>query len=427
MIVLPERKSNLLIELYGLTTGLLIIVTLFFHTAIANVLGLPNLLDEAAIGLALIFLSFKAISNDVARHLLLLFFASLFFFTAISVESMPRIGLLGVVIQNVIHLKFIVIFGFLWCAVGPSSVRLTKFVLLSTIAFLFLNFIVGDVFNHLLNVVPNIRGGYLRPIGIQGDTAGLGLTFAFTCVYFLLKDDNRPESAKLMVLLGFVILILLSSVRSGLIVLPIIAAWWMRSSMGLALALMFVLSVAVFFSSGSPIFQEMVEATLLNIEYTVESPKESGYIRGIMIYFSVILAIDRFPFGVGAGSYGTVMSDNSPVYTELGLQNSLFFINKEGIYDSNLASLLGEFGVIGLLVYALVVYLTFTAPFRLSQGDYRWSPSFKFGFFCIVFAYCIPVPLFMNSYPAAIMGLIGVAAYYSSKKASVGRVKPVNS
>ncbi len=75
-----------------------------------------------------------------------------------------------------------------------------------------------------------------------------------------------------------------------------------------------------------------------------------------MVYLGISLASQYFPISVGAGNFGSVMSDNSPVYKILGVSNNDFFINLEGVYDSNLASILGEYGFLGLFFYLFLTY-----------------------------------------------------------------------
>lgn len=77
-----------------------------------------------------------------------------------------------------------------------------------------------------------------------------------------------------------------------------------------------------------------------------ENIETSKYIRFIMLYHSFILSIDFFPFGTGAGTYGTVLSNGSWVYSYLGLSHLEFFRDFWGIYDSNIAGLIGEYGLI---------------------------------------------------------------------------------
>jgi len=83
---------------------------------------------------------------------------------------------------------------------------------------------------------------------------------------------------------------------------------------------------------------------------------DTQYIRVIMIYLGFLLAIDFFPFGVGAGNFGSTMSEGSPIYEVLGVADNPFFVNMVGIYDSNFSSLVAEYGLILSLVIFYVLY-----------------------------------------------------------------------
>ena len=128
----------------------------------------------------------------------------------------------------------------------------------------------------------------------------------------------------------------------------------------------------------------------------------------MMIYFAFDLANDRFPIGTGASTFGTVKSDNSAIYTEIGMQDSRFFIEKEGIYDSNFASLLGEFGYIGALIYYIFFILI---CLKVSEFyGYRNTTEFKFVFFVFFTIYSVTGPVFMNTYQIVIFIIILLAA-----------------
>jgi hypothetical protein len=147
------------------------------------------------------------------------------------------------------------------------------------------------------------------------------------------------------------------------------------------------------------------ELILLTLNDLTTDPNESQYIRGIMIYFSVVLATKYFPFGTGAASYGTLLSDNSPVYREIGLSTTYHFQTKWGIYDSNFASILGEFGVLGMVLFAYILYKMFRLVVK--NGATR---SFAVVFAALISFYSLVTPTFMSSYSAMLLALLMVAA-----------------
>ena len=74
------------------------------------------------------------------------------------------------------------------------------------------------------------------------------------------------------------------------------------------------------------------------------SVDSTQYIRVLMIYYGAQLGLMFFPLGAGAGNFGGVLSADSPVYRLLGVSDMNFFQGLSGIYDSNLAALIGEYG-----------------------------------------------------------------------------------
>lgn len=411
---LSHRKSQNLVDLFAMVGAIGIYTVLVYHIFIIHALGLPNILDEAVTLLALGFIIFRALRDPVAAKILLIFVSGMLILTLLSFESLRYRGIVNVVIQNLIHLKIIIYFGFMWLTLTNKRARwLILFLLAMTIFFMVVNFATGDLFNKLTGIAVNVRGGMVRPIGIQADTAGLGMTFAMIGLYYLMRDFNNYNASQIFVLSLFVALILFSTSRTALIILPLVAVWWMRESYKLFILVAIMGVVGFFALRGNNYILELIEITALNIEWTVDSPEEAAYIRGIMIYYAFVLATDRFPFGTGAASYGTLMSDDSPIYAEIGLQNSRFFIEKSGIYDSNFASILGEFGYLGLVIYGAILVWTFATPALVYKNKFKWSKGFKYTFWGAVVAYSVTIPVFMNSYPAMLLSAVGVAAYYN--------------
>ena len=108
------------------------------------------------------------------------------------------------------------------------------------------------------------------------------------------------------------------------------------------------------------VYDKLIDSYI--IDETVANFKEfldisnSRYVRGIMVYGGFKFAIENFPFGVGAANFGTVMSFGGKYYDILGISRMDEFSDSSGIFDSNIASILGEYGVIFFLV---LLYLSF--------------------------------------------------------------------
>lgn len=424
---LMVNKIFNLFSFYKLLLVFGVCTSLFLITIFVKLSLFASYIDELILFGILIYGVIKSQKDKVIRHVMFLYFMLFVFFVLISFQAFASRGILSVVLQVFIHLKYMLFFIFCWGALGPNNCfKFVKIILVVSVFFLFINLFTGDLFNVLFDTKVNMRSGGVRPIGIQADTGSLGTTFALIgCLVISgLKSSNRNNNIKVLFLLVMAVLVLIASTRTALILLPLVVAWWLRDSVK-SFIIAFILLVSSFFViQSSNYMDEIIAITVDNIEATVDDPVASSYIRGIMIYFAFELAVDRFPLGTGAATYGTVMSDNSDVYAEIGLQNSRYFIEKDGIYDSNFASLLGEFGFLGLLIYLFVFYKVIRVPMLYSKIT-KSEPEFRFVLFGVVFAYGITTPIFMNTYPAFILVLIIVASYYSNL--SVDKLpQPVN-
>lgn len=414
-------------ELYAFVALLVFLALMFFQVPLSRAVGLPTYLDELMLIAFFVLICFDAFKNPQARKILTLFFVGYLFLLVISVNAISARGLVNVLVQIFIHLKVIVIFGFAWIYLKPKHTRtLLLTIALITIVALLINLGTGPLFNQIFDVDVLRRAGFVRPIGIQADTASLGTTLALLTIFFVITFSAKNRKSKLIWLLVFTCFVFLTSSRTSLIVVPIIVTWWLRESVrSFVLVGVFVLIGSLFLPSNKYV-QDIVEITQQNIEWTVDNPVESAYIRGIMLFFSFELANQNFPLGTGAATYGTVNSDDSYVYAEIGLRNSRFFVEREGIYDSNFASLLGEFGYAGLIFYFALMFKTMTL-FKGSQQaqESKWEQSGEF-IYCTaltMFVFSIATPIFMNSYPAFILALLFVSSYKISSTSEVKEAK----
>lgn len=391
------------IKLLFYFVGSFFILYFLFFVLSMHFFSLAEFTDELITIFMLAAVIFKALNCNETASFLKLYFLATVFFVVISWDAISKRGAVLVLSQVFIHLKVFVYIIFLNAFFRHKLLHVCVMVYLLITVFLFsYELIFPGLFHDFFDAKVLTRQGIIRPIGIQGHTALLGSALAFLSCYLLSRVEKNNIGLKVLILCLIVVLIYLSSIRTALIILPIFLAWWMKKSIkGFALVFIFVI-VFGFTFKGSDVINNMAEMTSQNIENTVENPVESGYIRGMMIYFSFVLANENFPLGTGASTFGTSSSDNSHVYVELGVENSSFFIEKEGIYDSNFASVLGEFGYAGCLFYYFLLFIFFS---RTVKGNIE----FKYCFYGLIFAYSISNPVFMNSPTAFLIALLCVA------------------
>lgn len=129
-------------------------------------------------------------------------------------------------------------------------------------------------------------------------------------------------------------------------------------------------------------FTGLVDSIIQNINESLDL--ESHYIRGNMIYLSALIFYDFFPFGTGSATFGSVLANDS-AYKFYDQADRYYFVNEIGVYDSNLASIIGEYGMIGILMYyfLFVVLKKYLMSFSESKNTMINSLIFVFLFFSI--------------------------------------------
>jgi len=195
-----------------------------------------------------------------------------------------------------------------------------------------------------------------RIAGFQFKPNDLALLLSFGVLYIALTSYRGCKS--LFLILVILLLVYLTSSRTALIISFLgFIIYLILSRLYFVLlggGIVCLLSLALFFEDIQNSF--FVTETISNFgEFS--SIEDSQYIRAIMVYLAFVIMLD-FPFGAGAGNFGSVMSSGSPVYAFLGVEGVSFFSELNGIFDSGFASLLGEYGVIGVCCYFLILYKT---------------------------------------------------------------------
>jgi len=293
------------------------------------------------------------------------------------------IRFLPVVVQSIINFKLFVYFA-LMVHLWHRAARHENSDVFFTQAFRYVIFI------SLLGVVANlvvpaefIYSTYTyalerdRLIGFQFKPNDLALCLAFFSVALLYsRPVLKHDYFNWILLLCIAAFVLLTTSRTALIVLVLTYILYALTKRYYALlifsTLIGLLSIFIRLESIQSSF--MFAETLSNLSELINI-KDSQYIRGIMVVLGWNILFDHFPVAFGAGSFGTTMSADSPVYNYLGVGVLSFFDTMEGIYDSNLASIFGEYGVMGTLifVYFLQKMIGNFANGNRLIGGYIWT------------------------------------------------------
>ncbi len=195
-----------------------------------------------------------------------------------------------------------------------------------------------------------------RIIGFQYTPNDLAIFVSFYFCYRLFLKRVTVQHIAMLALCVIVVLATTSRTALMVIVMALCFFLYLKKSPISYAALFFCSAIFVLSFWETITASYYVTETLVNFS-AFDNISNTEYIRFIMVYNSFVLAIENFPFGVGAANFGSVMSEGSFVYSMLGLSNMSFFVNMEGVYDSNLASIVGEYGVFGVVLYLYFMVL----------------------------------------------------------------------
>jgi hypothetical protein len=234
--------------------------------------------------------------------------------------------------------------------------RFFLFVVGFTVIGLLIHLALGIKFNQWVGISAFARPD-IRYVGFFTHPNHLAYLMVLYVGYLLNNKYKLSHSLKLKdwskIVLCFVAIVLADSRTAILtIVILLFAFYWKLIKKNAQLIfggiiLGFLIILYTYF------YTELLNSIVKNINQSLDL--SSHYIRGNMIYLSGLIFIDYFPFGTGAGTFGSVLSDDS-VFEIYGQANRYYFKNEIGIYDSNIASIVGEYGFLGIIFFFLMFY-----------------------------------------------------------------------
>ncbi len=364
-------------------------------------------LDEVFVMGVLAFLVARALVTGRINPLFLLSCAVLGYFVVVSMlgfqSSMEKI-----VVQSIIHWKFFVFLMALDLVqlADPGGKSIRKFfviVMAVSIAGFLLNLLLQERFLDYFNVPPAYRAGILRIEGFQLKPNDLGIHLGMVFIYYFVFRFSSNLANIVFFTALFFLLILITGSRAALAAIPItLLVYFVYTRQWKVLGAMLLMTLLGLMAF-SGFVQDMLQRTIKNVS-ELSDIENSLYIRGIMIYYGFVLLLRYFPIGTGAATFGSVESGGSPVYEDLGLSDMRFFERMEGIYDSNLATISGEFGAMGLLLFGIALAYVYYRSKARAAGDSRKMLYFRI---VLIFMLLVAVvnPLFMYSYNALLFAL----------------------
>lgn len=372
-----------------------------FNKPIAGLLGLGflNLLDEAILLLCILLISGLVIFSSRIKSIHLL--VGIFFLYSLGISLLFGLNrdVFDITVQSLINLKFFILILAFVAFFNPRSHSLRYFfnlvLLIALLGFAF-NLLLGPTFNAFFDLPVSVRsnqtlryGGFLNP-NQMAFLMALYIGMVMNRTKWSTGNLSRIDWIKIFASL---VVIWLTDSRSAIIgvLFFFVGFYWefilKKAKIFFSFLLILVVSVVSLL-----VFSNIVQTLIINLEGSFDL--DSYYIRGIIINMATQISWLYFPIGTGAASFGSLLSDGSPVYELFGVEERSFFVEKRGIYDSSIASILGEYGVIGVLFFSLMFY-------RLKRFLLGYSVSGKVGmlnslFYAFLF-YSFTNPTFTNN------------------------------
>ncbi len=390
----------------------LIILTVFFQDLICATFNTKvfKSLDEIfillIISVLLIEVFLRGRINVFYLNLILVFI----YLVLVSLFFGYQVSFTNVIIQSIIHLKFFIFFSFFHFYIKKEyDIKLLvvlKYIVCIAILGVVFELFFKNGFYDFMQI-----DDYLRPLAKKDKVVYGGfvkanvLSFLFL-IYFVIRSNDVKFSYTKYWIWFFIIFLFFIAVKSRtalimLFILPFIKFRQIIFQPKYLFSALFAVIVSFIFVYYKTNF---IEKTVRNL--SLFFTQDSYYIRGIMYFLSGRIFIDYFPIGTGAATFGTVLSENSVVYEIYNVAHRSFFIKMDGVYDSNLATIIGEFGFIGVLLFLSLFFLMKKYPKKVYHKKLFVTLNL------ITLFYCLTTPLFMNSFFALILAF-GYAHIYN--------------
>ena len=290
-------------------------------------------------------------------------------------------------LQSCITLKvFIVMLATFLCYTSLSEFRKRKLrkrikftIYAFTIVFflaMFLNMILGTSWMEMWGLPVLYRNDMLRIFGMFKEGGANGYYIAFvvmTLLYFKFSGKLNWKNV-LVISIVAVLLSYISSYRKTILFcLPLLYCYnstlrYKKRTFNIALAILGILMITPYILESS-----YLENTLQDLSNFTNS--DSNYIRGLLFYNGFLLAFMNFQFGTGAATFGSVYSqfNTLEVYSSVGMEHWILDFEEGGaeIFDNYLGSVVAELGVLGMIIYAILVIRIFKLISKSISPEYR--------------------------------------------------------
>ncbi|MGH7237517.1 MAG: hypothetical protein ACREGF_03205, partial [Candidatus Saccharimonadales bacterium] len=246
------------------------------------------------------------------------------YFVGISLIFGQQKSVFAVLAQSFIHIEyFLLAAGF--CAIiicrKPSFQKILLGLLAVTLIGALFNALLGNAFFSLLHVKTNLESLRLgRLSGLQLNANRVGVMLALGVTYLMVLARDKPKEAKWFY--GFVAIITIfvcfTASRTALGIIFLAFVFTIRPRRMPVQLIFIILCLSAVFLTQTQVFSLIYQKTQANFSQLANGA-DTTYARWLMLGGGLNLALQHFPIGAGAATFGSTLSPGSGVYAQLGL------------------------------------------------------------------------------------------------------------
>ena len=357
------------------------ILLIVYNKFLTNLLPSFTYLDEIFMGFFCLGFGYRIIVKQKLDYLALGICLTILLFILFTYLGKYYSTHVNVIAGALIHLKWFIFYYIVQVLFWEDYLGLQRcinLIIIISLIGLLLNFLMQQQFNSIFNKgYFNMRSGRLRLIGFDMHPNNLGLLMMLIFLYYNFFS-GIPSYFK-VILSSFVFIgsvIFFVGTRNVLSILPFVYIYLLFIKKDKVVSISIITIFCAFLSILLVFYGEtIITETQENLESLTKEKDDTGYLRGLMIFHGFEIMEKNFPIGTGMSTFGTVLSQNSQVYYDIKFGRIPVLWNLEGsaIFDSNIASVAGEAGFLGILIMLLLLYTIFYLSKKALQLHSKYS------------------------------------------------------
>ncbi|WHZ57595.1 hypothetical protein [Metabacillus hrfriensis] len=346
---------------------ILLVVLLFQELLAVNIHPIIDMTDEIIV----VFLAFLVLvklikTQTISKHTMIVSLLAIAFLIIGFISSFLRDGItINSIISSFLVVKGFIVYLTIFELTGKNENKI-KLILKTMIVigyllmlFAVIDFLFYERFRALLNLEyrADIRAGLVSVQSLMTHPGVYGWFMSLCGIIMFSKFLSNKNKKNIIISIIFFLFAIISLRFKVIMLLAFLISYLLFKSknkiLGIIVVILFVAPTFLFF------FGDLLSLTIeryIQIDYD-ESARKALYL------FSFVIAKDYFPFGTGFGTYGTFQSIDpySSVYYEFGLNHvwGLSPDNPMWLTDTFWPAILGETGLLGIILYGCVFLIIF--------------------------------------------------------------------